>query len=94
MKIHLFEITPEQLKELIASILTEKFNLLKDSLYSNHTSELKDLNTPKETAEYFGITKPCLYSWNQKGLIESHKIGGRVYYKRTEIEKLTSLKKG
>lgn len=94
MKIHLFEITPEQLKDLIAAILTEKFAMFKDALATSTSNELKELNTPKETAEYFGISKPCLHSWNQKGILKAHKIGGRVYYKRTAIELLTAKTKG
>lgn len=37
------------------------------------------------------ISKVTLYSWTKKGLIPCHRIGGRIFYKHSEI--ITSAKR-
>ena len=50
---------------------------------------------PKEPTEYLTrieVTKMlkikigCLYNWTKEGILTSYQIGGRVYYKRSEID--------
>ena len=42
-----------------------------------------------KVCEFFEITKPTLHKWTTKdNLINSIKIGGRVYYKRDDVESL------
>jgi len=94
MKIQFIEFTPEQLRELITNAILELIQSKNLGPETAPNDGLRDLNTPKKTAEYFGVTKPCLHSWNEKGIINSHKIGGRVYYKRADILELTAKTKG
>lgn len=94
MRVQFIEFTPEQLSDLISNTVLELINNKNLIPEPFSDCQLKELNTPKETAEYFGVTKPCLHSWNEKGIIKSHKVGGRVYYRRADILELTTQKKG
>jgi predicted DNA-binding transcriptional regulator AlpA len=48
----------------------------------------------KEVVQKFGICEASLWRWGKIGLIESKKIGNRVFYPESEIKRLTSLKGG
>ena len=54
------------------------------------------LLSPSETCKLFqpAISKVTLSSWTKNGKLQDHRIGGRVYYKQSEIlAALTTLKK-
>lgn len=42
--------------------------------------------TRHQVCEWLSIDLSTLWKWTKKGLIPSYGIGGRVYYKRCEIE--------
>lgn len=47
----------------------------------------EELVTRKQAAEFFHITLPTLHAWSKQRLIISYEIGGRTYYKRSELLK-------
>jgi hypothetical protein len=44
------------------------------------------LLTRQQAADFFQITLPTLHAWTQQKLIFSYVIGGRVYYKKSELQ--------
>ncbi len=44
------------------------------------------LMTHKEVALYFNISPSTLYRWRKQGLIKAGKIGGRIYFRKSEVE--------
>ena len=48
----------------------------------------------KEVVQKFGICEATLWRWHKLNLIESKKIGNRVFYSEFEIKRLTSQKGG
>lgn len=50
--------------------------------------------TRNEVIEKFKICSSTLWRWDKMNLIESKKIGNRVYYPESEIKRLISQKKG
>lgn len=48
----------------------------------------------KEVVQKFGICEATLWRWHKLNLIESKKIGNRVFYSESEIRRLTSMKGG
>lgn len=61
--------------------------------------ELQDIKSnfkPKEQTEYLSrnevakllsINVSSVHNWTQKGILQAYQIGGRVLYKRSELEK-------
>ena len=47
-----------------------------------------ELMTRKEAAAYLKITLVTLNAWTRRGVIESRRICGRVYYFRSELQEL------
>jgi hypothetical protein len=48
----------------------------------------------QQVTEKFGICSTTLWRWDKMGLIESKKIGNRVFYPESEIKRLTGQKGG
>ncbi|MGE0018021.1 MAG: helix-turn-helix transcriptional regulator [Draconibacterium sp.] len=50
--------------------------------------------TRNEVIEKFKICSATIWRWQKMNLIESKKIGNRVYFSESEIKRLTSQKGG
>ena len=56
--------------------------------------EPNDYLTRVEVAKMLKIDLSSVHNWTKKGILTSYQIGGRVYYKRSEIENaIIELKK-
>lgn len=57
---------------------------------TNHFQPIEptEFLTRKEVAKMFNVTLSTLHSWTKKGNLKSYGIGGRVYYKRSEVEQI------
>jgi len=73
------------------NLINEIVSKVKDSLLADLTQTFKN-NEPKrylsagEVCERFGVTKPTIHEWRKRGILKSHKLGSRVYYRLDEIE--------
>ena len=82
-------ITAADLVEVIRQTVQKEVQLLK-------AEQPEKLLSPSETCKIFqpSISKVTLAAWTKKGLLTEHRIGGRVFYKQSEvIEKLITLKR-
>ena len=87
----IFNLKVSELKELIKVVLKEGLHKL--PIKEKHDLLKKKLVTLKEITEIFKISKPTVYKWERMDFLPpSIKIGGRVYYFRSEIEKLFTKK--
>lgn len=86
-------LTPVPLDTLLQSFR----EIIREEIKSEQTNNLdRKLLSPAEACNIFQpkISKVTLSSWTRQGLIQEHRIGGRVYYKYSElIESLKTLKK-
>ena len=74
------QLTPIELKTIIKDAFREV-------IAENETPKQgSDLRTRERVLEELGITAPTLADWTRRGIIPSYRIGGRVYYKQTEID--------
>lgn len=89
--IQLIQVTPEQLQNaIIEGVKTQLQDLKKHFEPKTPTEYL----TRVEVAELLKIDLSSVHNWTKKGILTAYQIGGRVFYKRTEIEKaIVQLKK-
>ena len=80
----------EDLSNTIEAIVTKAIN-------SKHKEDLSDrMLSPEETCKLFTphISKATLHNWEQQGRLKKYKMGGRAYYKYSEVMSgLESLKR-
>lgn len=89
-QIQLVGITPQQLENAILQGVKSQIDDLK-KLYQPKTPET--YLTRKETADLLKVDLSTLFNWAKKSVLTPVGLGGRVLYKRSDIEaKLIELK--
>ena len=83
-QIQLIGITPEQLQSAIIEGVNNRLNDFEQH-FEPKTPET--YLTRKETAELLKVDLSSLHNWKHKGKLNPVAIGGRVLYKRSDIEK-------
>jgi excisionase family DNA binding protein len=81
--IQFIQITPEQLQdEILRGVKVQLNELIK------HFQPVKpsEFLTRNEVADLLKVDISTLYNWTKKGILIQYGIGGRVYYKRQEVE--------
>ena len=73
-RIQLLEITIE---ELVAILRKELMGVDQDKVMSR-----------KEASEYLQVSGNTIWNWSQTGVLKSHKVGGKLYYRKSELDDL------
>ena len=69
-------------KEILEGVKT----YLQELLSQTKEKETSDLLTRQQVAEMLSIDLSTVHNWTKNGKLRSYGMGGRVYYKRSEIE--------
>lgn len=82
--------TMKDLENMISRLLDEKLdeklaNVASPTIEVNKNLGGEGLHRPKETAGKLGISLVTLGKWTRQGIINSRKIGSRVYYTDGDI---------
>jgi len=75
--------TPEQLRSIVFAAVQDCTKTLAPSPQPINSERLL---TRKETAKKLQISLQTLHDWSKRGLLKSYIIGGRVFYKESEID--------
>lgn len=67
----------------IAEIILQRLNRITPAT-PNPDQEEKPL-TQEEAIKFLGKTRQTLSSWRRKGIIKAYRLGGRIYYKPSEL---------
>ena len=81
--VQFIQVTPEQLQTAIIEGVKTQLQDLKTHFQPKTQNEYL---TRVEVAEMLKIDLSSLYNWTKKKILISYQIGGRVYYKRAEVE--------
>jgi transcriptional regulator of NAD metabolism len=82
-QISITQLSPEDLKSLVTKILQNELSGFKNEMLK---SDAEVFHTREETANRFRINLSTLHRWTKAGIIISHAIGGRVFYKESSIQ--------
>jgi excisionase family DNA binding protein len=76
----------------LAEAIIQKLNTVKgESISDNSTHE--NFLTRQEVSKKLNITLPTLHNYTKRGLIKSYKIGSRILYKESDIDRaITEIK--
>jgi len=77
LKSNVFETTQDQ---LVARVVNELKNELKQATFT------EKYLTREEVSELLKISLSTIHNWTKRGILLPYQIGGRVYYKASEIE--------
>ena len=77
-------ITPDHfLNEIVSKVKTALFTDLEKSIKDNEPNRYY---TAEQICERFSITKPTIHEYRKRKIINSYRLGSRVYYRLDEIE--------
>jgi hypothetical protein len=65
-----------------------RFPKIKDTNKTYTDDRIKGLMTSNQIKELFSIGNTTLYRWKNQNILSSIKVGGRIYFKGNEVEKL------
>lgn len=86
-------LSPIKLEDLATAIET----IVNKAIHEKHKSDLAErLLSPEETCKLFHpqISKVTLHNWERQGRLKKYRMGGRVFYKYSEVlAGLDSLKR-
>lgn len=81
--IQFIQITPEQLQNSIIEGVKQQLEEFKKHL---QPIELNEFLGRSEVAKMLSVDLSTVHNWKKKGILTAYQIGGRVYYKRDEVE--------
>lgn len=81
--VQFISVTPEQLQNAIIEGVKLQ---LEDFKQHFQPKEPEELLTRLEVSKMLKINQSSVHNWSVKGILKKHQIGGRVYYKRDEVE--------
>lgn len=82
----------DDLRTLIKSVFRDEVKTLRDELNVGTPKKQEQLLTKKELCELLNISETTAWSWQKSGKIKCHSIGGRRYYKLSEVENSLKVK--
>lgn len=79
-----FGLSVEDLQELIKEAVASEFSKVKE-LFSASKAEEKDLLSREDAKNFLGISYTSLWRYGEKNLIKPKKLGGKIYYSKSEL---------
>jgi len=91
--IQFLQVNPEQLQNAFAELRSLKLQL--QELTKNFEPKKSDeFLSRNEVSAMLGINLSTIHNWRSKGVLQAYQLGGKVLFKRSDIEKeLIKLKK-
>ncbi len=75
-------LSPVSIADLMANVRV----IIRDELRQQQTSDLQEkLLTAKEAADLLRVSLVTLWQWEKQGRITKHSMGGRTYFKYSEL---------
>ncbi|WP_299154796.1 helix-turn-helix domain-containing protein [uncultured Christiangramia sp.] len=75
--------SPEDFLNQIVSVFRKEIEDLKQNF---QPKQPEDLLTRDEVAKLLKIDLSSVHNWSKKGILKRYAIGGRIYFKRSEID--------
>lgn len=83
--------TPTALIDLIDEMVKKRIDDLKKNFEPKIPNEYL---TRVEVSKMLSVDISTIHNWTKKGILQSYQIGGRVFYKRKQVENaIVKLKK-
>ncbi|HPJ79744.1 MAG TPA: helix-turn-helix domain-containing protein [Prolixibacteraceae bacterium] len=81
--IQLIQITPDELREAIVSGVRAEVDKLKADFQPKQPTEFMTRN---EVRDLLNVDLSTVHNWTKRGKLKAYGLGGRLYYKRAEVE--------
>ncbi len=86
--IQLIQVTPIELATLISDNVKEQIESLAQGLNQLSQPQRNEIVSRKEVAEMFNVSLVTIHEWVNNDILKPYKIGGRTFFKRSELMEL------
>ena len=81
--LQLIQVTPDELRDLIIEGIKLQLKELKEHFEPKVPNEYLSRS---DLSKMLKVDLSTIHNWSKKGKLKSYGIGGRIYYKRSEVE--------
>jgi len=81
--IQFVQVSTEELQSLVSNILESKLNDFKRNFKPIEPNEYLSRS---EVAKMLSVNESTIFNWKKRGILSAFQIGGRVFYKRKDVE--------
>ena len=81
--IQFVQVSTEELQSLVSNVLESKLNDFKRNFKPIEPNEYLSRS---EVAKMLSVNESTIFNWKKRGIISAFQIGGRVFYKRKDVE--------
>jgi hypothetical protein len=86
--IQMIQVTPNELADLISENVKTSIQNLAKGLNELNQPHQKEIVSRKEVAEMFDVSLVTIHDWMNNDILKPYKIGGRTFFKRSELMQL------
>lgn len=86
-ELSIIQISQNQLTEIINSAIDKAI-----AKHSPKTKQERQLLTPTEFRTKLDISRATEHNWKKQGIINPLRIGGKIYYSHSEVERILKEK--
>jgi excisionase family DNA binding protein len=76
------EVLTDTIRDIVASELQKVIVL---STSSNNNEDIEEILTREQVCTLLKVSNTTLFNWANNKILENHKIGRRVYYRKSEV---------
>lgn len=84
-KIQFIQVTPNELASLISENIKMSIQELANSFSELNQPHQKEIVSRKEVSTMFGVSLVTIHDWVNNDILKPYKIGGRTFFKRSEL---------
>ena len=81
--IQFVQVSTEELQSLVSNVLESKLNDFKRNFKPIEPNEYLSRS---EVAKMLSVNESTIFNWKKRGILSAFQIGGRVFYKRKDVE--------
>lgn len=87
-QIQFINLNPDELANLISDNVKVQIQNLARDLSEINNQQQKEILSRKEVSKMFEISLVTLHDWIKNGILTPYKIGGRTFFKHSELMQL------
>ena len=81
--IQFVQVSTEELQSLVSNVLESKLNDFKRNFKPIEPNEYLSRS---EVAKMLSVNESTIFNWKKRWILSAFQIGGRVFYKRKDVE--------
>ena len=81
--IQFVQVSTDELQSLVSNVLESKLNDFKRNFKPIEPNEYLSRS---EVAKMLSVNESTIFNWKKRGILSAFQIGGRVFYKRKDVE--------